>query len=112
MKRKCEDDSGCVFERGPHVIRAMTDDPVFAGMPREFRAMESYCGQVEWAPKGWESIATHGEGGKTATQCLRRKDRPIYAAQFHIEMEGPPESLRRIMGNFLEQAQRGKFEGP
>jgi hypothetical protein len=27
--------------------------------------------------------------------------RPIYAAQFHIEMEGTPESSRQIMGNFL-----------
>ena len=63
--------------------------------------MESHCGQIEWAPRGWELIATKGEGGKTTTQCLRLKDHPIYAAQFHIEMEGTSDSSRRIMGNFL-----------
>ena len=31
-------------------------------------------------------------------------DRPIYAAQFHIEMEGTPEASRQIMSNFLAVA--------
>jgi hypothetical protein len=63
--------------------------------------MESHCGQIEWAPRGWELIATLGEGGKTKTQCLRLKERLVYAAQFHIEMDGTPDSSRTIMSNFL-----------
>jgi F5/8 type C domain/Glutamine amidotransferase class-I len=104
VRRACGDYSGCVFERGPHVIHQLMADPVFSGLPPDFRAMESHCGQIEWAPKGWVQIASHGDGGKTKMQCLRVKDRPIYAAQFHIEMEGTPESSRTIMTNFLGQA--------
>ena len=69
--------------------------------------MESHCGQIEWAPRGWELIATNGEGGKTKTQCLRLKDHLIYAAQFHIEMDGTPDSSRKIMSNFWTSAGAG-----
>jgi hypothetical protein len=100
-RTRCGDYSGCVFERGPFAIRQLRDDPAFRGLPWEFRAMESHCGQIEWAPRGWELIATNGEGGKTKTQCLRLEGHPIYAAQFHIEMEGTPEASRKIMENFL-----------
>jgi hypothetical protein len=105
-KCACGDYSGCVFERGPHNVRQTADDPVFRGLPREFRTMESHCGQIGWAPKGWVRIATCGAGGLTKTQCLRVKDRPIYAAQFHIEMEGTLETSRPIMANFLDLAER------
>ncbi len=47
------------------------------------------------------NIAAAGEGTKTQTQCLRMNDRPIYAAQFHIEMGGAPEASKQLMGNFL-----------
>ena len=100
-RTRCGDYSGCVFERGPFSIRQVSPIRSSVACPREFRAMESHCGQIEWAPRGWELIATKGEGGKTKTQCLRLKDHPIYAAQFHIEMEGTPDSSRKIMGNFL-----------
>jgi hypothetical protein len=103
-KKPCGDYSACIFERGPHNILQTTDDPAFAGLPREFRAVESHCGQIEWAPKGWTLIATAGKDSLTKTQCLRVKDRYIYAAQFHIEMDGTPESARVIMGNFLRLA--------
>ncbi len=103
-QRSCGDYSGCVFERGPGWVRALDEDPVFAHLPREFQAMESHCGQIEWAPKGWRIIAEGGQGSRTKTQCLRRIDRPIYAAQFHIEMEGTPSVSRQIMSNFLAVA--------
>ena len=103
-KRTCGDYSACVFERGSTTIRQLGADPVFHGLPREFPAMESHCGQVEWPPRGWELIATCVPGGKTKTQCLRLKDHLIYAAQFHIEMNGTPKSSRTIMGNFLSMA--------
>jgi len=103
-QRPCGDYSGCIFERGPHWVRAVTDDPVFRNLPREFQVMESHCGQIEWPPKGWNLIATAGRDSKTKTQCIRRNDRPIYAAQFHIEMDGTPETSKQIMSNFLAVA--------
>ena len=66
--------------------------------------MESHCGQIEWAPAGWEIIATGGPGTLTKVQCLKVLDYPIYAAQFHVEMPGTPETSRQIMGNFLRLA--------
>lgn len=103
-QRPCGDYSGCVFERGPHWVRALTEDPAFKHLPAEFQVMESHCGQIEWAPKGWSLIATAGRGSKTKTQCLRRDDRPVYAAQFHIEMDGTPAASWQIMSNFLAMA--------
>ena len=106
--RPCGDYAGCVFERGPHEVKVLKSDPAFEGLPSSFRVMQSHCGQIEWAPKGWELIVTAGEGTRTKTQCLRLRDRPIYAAQFHIEMAGTPEVSRQIMGNFLEQARSAR----
>ena len=99
--RPCGDYSGCVFERGLHWVRTLADDPVFKNLPREFQVMENHCGQIEWPPAGWRLVATAGEGTKTQTQCLRMNDRPIYAAQFHIEMGGAPEASKQLMDNFL-----------
>jgi hypothetical protein len=103
-KKACGDYSGCLFEKGPTNILQTADDPAFAGLPREFKAVESHCGQIEWPPKGWVLIATAGQDALTKTQCIRVKDRYIYAAQFHIEDAGCPETARAIMGNFLRLA--------
>jgi hypothetical protein len=35
---------------------------------------------------------------------MRVEGRPIYAAQFHIELSGTPQSSLRIMDNFLKLA--------
>ena len=87
------------------MVRSLVLDPVFAGLPREFRVMESHCGQIEWPPKGWELTVTAGPDAKTQIQCLRLRGRYIYAAQFHIEMDGTRETSRQIMSNFLALAQ-------
>ncbi len=79
-------------------------DPVFEGLAREFSVIESHCGQIEYPPDGWVQIAGGGDGAETAVQCLRTSDRYIYAAQFHIELDGTPEVSRRIMANFLRLA--------
>ncbi len=105
-KRPCGDYSGCIFERGPHTVRQLTQDKAFQGLPDEFQVVESHCGQIEHPPVGWELIATAGPGTLTRTQCMKVKDRPIYAAQFHIEMAGTPETSQRIMSNFLALAER------
>jgi GMP synthase-like glutamine amidotransferase len=74
--------------------------------------MESHCGQIEWPPPGWKLVATAGHGTQTKSQCLRLKDRYVYAAQFHIEMEGTPEASKQIMANFLALAKESKVQSP
>jgi hypothetical protein len=108
---KCGDYSACIHERGPHEVIKVGDDPVFAGLPDAFQVMESHCGQVEWPPAGWSLIATAGQGTLTKMQCLRVDGRPIYAAQFHIEMAGTLENSRIIMGNFLGLARKWNLGG-
>jgi hypothetical protein len=105
-KCACGDYSGCIFERGRYEVRQILKDPAFAGLPRDFAIMESHCGQIMYPPKGWMLVVTKGDKGHTVTQCLRAKDRPIYAAQFHIEMAGTAENSRRIMSNFLNLAKQ------
>lgn len=102
----CGDYAGCVFERGPHRIRKVGGDPVFRALPDEFPAMESHCGQIDHPPEGWELVATAGAGTLTRVQCIRRRDMPVYAAQFHVEMAGTPETSRAIMGAFLDEAEK------
>ena len=113
---KCGDYGSCVFERGPFVVRKAGSDAVFAGLPGEFTVMESHCGQIAWVPKGWELVAEGGKASLTRVQCLRMKGFPVYAAQFHVEMDGTPEVSRTIMANFLGvarawQAGTGHREG-
>lgn len=104
--RPCGDYSQCVFERGPHEVRKIGSDSAFDGLPESFTVMESHCGQLEWVPKGWDLVATAGTATSTKVQCIHLRGAPIYAAQFHIEMQGTPEVSKRIMGNFLEIARR------
>lgn len=102
----CGDYSGCIFESGRYEVRQVRNDPAFTGLPRDFAVMESHCGQIVYPPKGWVLVVTKGDKGRTVNQCLRVKDRPIYAAQFHVEMAGTAENSRRIMGNFLGLAKK------
>ncbi len=103
-RKPCGDYSGCVFERGAYRVRPVTADPVFRGLAQEFEVMESHCGQIEWAPRGWEVVARGGDGALTRNQCLRVRDRPIYAAQFHVELPGREANARQIVSNFLRLA--------
>jgi len=101
---KCGEYHANINEIGPFNVRKVTRDPAFAGLPDEFKIMESHCGQIEYLPKGWVHVITKGEGAKTVHQCIRVKDRYIYAAQFHMESPGTPENSRTIMSNFLSLA--------
>lgn len=93
-----------IYERGPTNLKITTDDPVLDGLKPQFVSMESHVGQIAYPPKGWTRLVTAGDGAKTANQLLRLNGRPIYAAQFHIEMTGTPESSKRLMSNFLHLA--------
>ena len=100
----CGDYRQNVYERGKFNMLQVAQDPVFAGVPREFEIIEYHCGQIDYVPKGWTRVVTRGRGAHTVNQCLRVNDRYIYAAQFHMENEGTPENSRKIMSNFLALA--------
>ncbi len=100
----CGDYSKSIGERGKFKMRLVAHDPAFEGLPRIFEVMESHIGQIAYVPKGWIRAVTRGPGALTENQCLRVVDRYIYAAQFHIEMDGTPETSQRIMSNFLSLA--------
>lgn len=106
----CGDYSKNIFERGACNVRKVAEDPVLAGLPDEFSIMESHCGQIEYVPDGWELLVTRGTGGHTKNQCLRVKGHYIYAAQFHMEMEGTAENSQILMSNFLKLAKKQKDE--
>lgn len=102
----CGDYSKNIFERGKFNVLQAARDPVFDGLPQQFDIMESHCGQIDYVPRGWTLVVTRGQGAHTRNQCLRVKDRYIYAAQFHMEMEGTTENSRKIMANFLTLARQ------
>lgn len=101
---ECGDYSRCIAERGKFRMQIVARDPAFEDLPEQFEIMESHVGQMAYVPDGWARVVTKGPGAHTANQCLRVKDRYIYAAQFHIELPGTEENSRRIMSNFLSLA--------
>jgi GMP synthase-like glutamine amidotransferase len=101
---KCGDYTKNIWERGKFKMSLVAHDPAFEELPRIFEVMESHIGQIAYVPKGWVCVVTKGPGALTENQCLRVENRYIYAAQFHVEMAGAPESSRKIMANFLSLA--------
>ena len=95
-----------VWERGRYEVKIVARDPVFQAVPNPFPVIESHVGQIAYVPKGWVRVVTKGPQGLTENQCLRVVDRYIYAAQFHIEAPGTPETSRLVMSNFLAAAKR------
>ncbi|MGD9632503.1 MAG: discoidin domain-containing protein [Pirellulales bacterium] len=108
VKTACGIYTNNIYERGPTPVRRVADDPVLRGLPDEFLVPEYHCGQLEYLPDGWDLIATRGKGGKTWMQCMRKRGTCIYAAQFHIELQGTPEVSQQIMSNFLAYAKGWK----
>jgi hypothetical protein len=102
----CGEYDHCIGERGKFTMQITARDPVLAGLPITFDIMESHIGQIAYVPTGWIRLVTKGPGAHTVNQCLRVRDRYIYAAQFHIELPGTPENSRQIMSNFLSLAKQ------
>jgi hypothetical protein len=100
----CGDFRGCKGEFGKFRVHLVARDPAFEGLPELFETMEAHYGQIDYVPRGWVRVVTKGPEGYTENQCLRLAHRYIYAAQFHIELPGTPESSRIIMSNFLRLA--------
>jgi GMP synthase-like glutamine amidotransferase len=100
-----------IAERGPTNLRIVRQDPVLDGLPELFASMESHVGQIDHPPDGWSLLVTAGPGAKTRTQLIKRDGRPIYAAQFHIEMQGTSETSAAIMAGFLAEARRWRSAG-
>jgi hypothetical protein len=100
----CGDYSKNIAERGKFTMKKESADPVLASLPEHFEVLESHIGQISYPPHGWVRIVTNGPGALTVNQCLRVRDRYIYAAQFHIEMPGAPQTAEAMMANFLRVA--------
>ena len=75
-----------------------SDHPLFAGLPPSFHVWASHNDQVVTPPKGWEKLA-HSPG--CAIEAMAHPRRPIWAVQFHPEVEHTEhgtELFRRFLG--------------
>lgn len=103
----CGDYLHAIMETGPTYILKMTDDPVLDTLPSEFLVNESHMGQLEYLPVNWQQICTisphYDPTVHTDLQLCKRIDKPIYAAQFHIENPDAStwDNSITIMSNFL-----------
>jgi hypothetical protein len=98
--------TGEPWTHGPFHIAKVNSDDAFAALPLEFLVWESHIGQITYLPTSgdWTLVATHGTDSVTYMQCMRLTGYPIYAAQFHIEMEPYTSDGIQIMTNFLDMA--------
>ncbi len=83
-------------KRGEIEIKPLPDEPLFHGTPVR-RVFESHRWAVTQLPKELKAIATSPDG----IEAFRHVERPIYAVQFHPEVETPTTDDRDILQNFL-----------
>lgn len=76
-KKACGDYSDCRFEKGPFNILQIAADAAFAGLPREFRSMESHCGQIEWAPQALDAFGRR-RGRRSDQGPVHPQERPAH----------------------------------
>jgi GMP synthase (glutamine-hydrolysing) len=73
------------------------EDDLFLGLPRSFTVWESHNDEVVKMPEGFKILA-HSDSCQV--EAIRKIDRPIYATQFHPEVENT-EFGEQIFRNFL-----------
>jgi len=73
------------------------EDQLFVGIPREFDVWESHNDEVKDVPEGFQALA-HSE--TCAVEAMRSLRRPLYAVQFHPEVENTAFGTD-IFRNFL-----------
>ena len=71
--------------------------PLFAGLPKRFRAWMSHGDEVEALPPGWVRVA---RTSNCTFAAARHADRPFHFIQFHPEVIHSPHG-RRVLENFL-----------
>lgn len=73
------------------------EDQLFLGVPKEFDVWESHNDEVKTVPKGFQVLA-HSD--TCQVEAMRSLDRPLYAVQFHPEVENTDFGMD-IFSNFL-----------
>jgi GMP synthase (glutamine-hydrolysing) len=71
--------------------------PLFAGVPKRFKAWMSHGDEVRALPAGWVKVA---HTSNCAFAAARHGSRPFHLIQFHPEVEHSPHG-RAVLANFL-----------
>ncbi|MEQ1833781.1 MAG: glutamine-hydrolyzing GMP synthase [Candidatus Eisenbacteria bacterium] len=71
--------------------------PLFAGVPKRFKAWMSHGDNVEALPDGWVKVA---HTSNCAFAAARHKDKPYHLIQFHPEVVHSPYG-KQVLSNFL-----------
>ncbi len=71
--------------------------PLFAGVPKRFKAWMSHGDEVRSLPAGWVKVA---HTSNCAFAAARHVSRPFHLIQFHPEVEHSPHG-RAVLANFL-----------
>jgi len=80
------------------------EDDLFLGLPKNFTVWESHNDEVVRMPEGFKILA-HSDSCQV--EAIRKIDRPIYATQFHPEVENT-EHGEDIFRNFLRVVESWK----
>lgn len=86
-------------EYGPSTFRLLRPDPLFEGLPREFRVWMSHRDSVSQLP---ESLVALGETGYSPVAAFRHRRLKVYGLQFHPEVRHTEHGYE-ILGNFLRR---------
>jgi len=76
------------------LTEAGTRDPLFSAFPRQFKAQLGHKDRVARLPEGLQSLA---QSDLSPNQAFRLPDLPVYATQFHAELDWR-ENRRRFEG--------------
>jgi GMP synthase (glutamine-hydrolysing) len=71
--------------------------PLFAGVPKRFRAWMSHGDEVSSLPEGWVKVA---HTANCAFAAARHASRPLHLIQFHPEVVHSPYG-KQVLSNFL-----------
>jgi GMP synthase (glutamine-hydrolysing) len=83
-------------------VEIVKRDPIFAGLKKRFRVLESHYCEVKRLPDSFELLATSPE---CRIEMMKHEARPIYGAQFHAEQWAEPYlDGQTVMANFLRIA--------
>lgn len=89
-------------EYGPMVVEVISEDPLFLGFPRRFKAWMSHNDEVRRLPPGFRHLA---KSTMCRIQAMGSEDNRVYGVQFHPEVEHTQYGLQ-LFRNFLSMARR------
>ena len=91
-------EKGKSAEYGVGEIEVDSEDALFKGVPKKFKAWVSHYDLVSEVPQGFVSLA-HSE--TCAVEAMRHSERNVFGVQFHPEV-WHTENGEQILRNFLE----------